>query len=140
MSVKFAVSLITLAVEECRGKTNGSDCATCSRDWMLYIPASQKCNFGRLELCLVDKGIGAIWPNSSVRNRMKLFAGKINPLPSLSTPVFASFGFIGIACVMQPSVFLTLRRSQLVLACKTHMEEHALRKTHRSVSAKELIY
>lgn len=67
---------------EIRGKTNCPECATCNRE----IECSQfqrpkKCNF------VVDKGIGAIWPNSSVRSQMKLFEGKINPpsppLPSL---------------------------------------------------------
>lgn len=76
----------------------------------------QKCYY------FVDKGIGAIWPNSSVQSQMKLFAGKINLLPPSLPPALVrfGFGFIGIACVTQPSVSLSQRLSQSVLPRKTH--------------------
>lgn len=92
---------------------------------MLHIPASKNA-------IILLISIGAIWPNSSVQSQMKLFAGKINPLPSsLSAPAFVrfGFGFIGIACVTQPSVSLSQRRSQSVLPRKAHTYRNMLGKT-----------
>lgn len=75
MSVMFAVSLLTLAGEECGGRHTVLIVPHVAERLNALHSSPQKCNF------FVDKGIGAIWPNSSVQSQMKLFAGKINPLP-----------------------------------------------------------
>lgn len=95
---------------------------------------------------LVDKDIGAIWPNSCAQSQMKLFAGKINPCPlPLFRPcicqVFVGVFWVYWSCLRHAAICVSV--SETVTACaarqNTHGNKHT-RKKHRSVNARCQVY
>lgn len=126
-------------MREIRGKTHCPDCAACNREieCSKFQPA-EKCNFFFFFLFFfggVDKVLepfGLILPAQS---QMKLFVGKINPLPSPpSTPprpcVLRGFcGFLGLLELRASHSHLCLCLGDCHILCCTAKQTHT--HTHR---------
>lgn len=95
----------------------------------------QKCYY------FVDKGIGAIWPNSSVQSQMKLFAGKINPLPPSLPLYLLGLGLLELRA-SRSHLCLCLRdcHSLCCPAKHTHAATYTVENAPHSVIARDQIY